>query len=49
MSLVFEVVEPRSDIATIDWRAGYVIEVPARVEAEEEGDLDGVVTVEQTS
>ena len=47
MSLVFEVAEPRSDIATINWKAGYVIEVPANVESEKEGNLDGVVTVEQ--
>jgi hypothetical protein len=47
MSLVFEVVEARSDSAGIDWRAHYVIEVPANVESEKEGNLDGVVTVEQ--
>ena len=47
MSLVFEVVEPRSDSASIDWRALYVNEVPAEVESEKDGDLDGVITVEQ--
>ena len=47
MSLVFEVVEPRIDSAGIDWTALYVIEVPANVEGEKEGNLDGVVTVEQ--
>ena len=47
MSLVFEVVETRSDSAGIDWRALYVIEVPANVESEEDGDLDGVITMEQ--
>jgi hypothetical protein len=47
MSLVFEVAEPRSDSPSINWRALYVIEVPANVESEKDGDLDGVITVKQ--
>jgi len=43
----FEMLESRGGASILQFRAGWVIEVPAEVDAEAGGDLDGVVTVEQ--
>lgn len=46
LPVVLEVIESRGGTAGVDWRAGYVIEVPARIEREKV-DLEGFVTVDQ--
>ena len=43
----FEMLESRGGASILQFRAGWVIEVPAEVDAEAGGDLDGEVTVEQ--